>query len=75
MAYYEAWIGINAKGGSWVYTSSETELEFQNWYKGRPIPNHIHDFDDFDCVNLYFKNGTWIDYPCTRKNFFICEFV
>ena len=25
------WIGIRAKGGSWVYTSSGIELEFQNW--------------------------------------------
>ena len=26
-----AWIGISAKRGSWVYTSSGIELEFQNW--------------------------------------------
>ena len=29
------WIGINAKRGSWAYTSSRLKLEFQNWGPGQ----------------------------------------
>ena len=54
------WIGINPKGGVWVYTSSGTELEFQNW---RPhYPAH-----GFECVSLYYNsNGQWIDNRCSQ---------
>ena len=34
--HHSAWIGINRKGGSWVYSNSGTELEFQNWRSGKP---------------------------------------
>ena len=56
-----------------VYTSSATKLVFENWAPGEPN-NGAH-----DCVH-FWKNekiwgGTWADYPCNAKKFFICEFV
>ena len=64
-----AWIGINAKGGPWVYTSSGTQLEFENWHPSQPN-NDAH-----DCVYSVSQNGKWADLPCNHKFFFICEFV
>ena len=66
-----AWIGINAKAGPWIYTSSGTELVFENWDQGEPNGDHSH---DIDCVH-FWRKGKWADYPCFAKLFFICEFV
>ena len=56
-----------------VYTSSATKLVFENWAPGEPN-NGAH-----DCVH-FWKNekiwgGTWADYPCNAKKFFVCEFI
>ena len=63
-----AWIGINDKGGSWVYTSSGTELEFENWHSGQPT-------NYGDCVRVDSHNGQWRNANCNQQKFFICEFV
>ena len=65
------WIGINSKQWSWFYTSSGTELEFQNWYPGQP------NTDSHDCVYWCTSclGGTWADTHCNQQRFFICEFV
>ena len=67
-----AWIGINDKGGPWVYTSSGTDLKFPNWQPGQPNSNGAH-----HCVHFWWGGvfGKWGDYPCNDKLFFICEFV
>ena len=62
-----AWIGINDKGGTMAYTSSGTELIFQNWHQGYPKKNAN------DCVAT--KNKKWGNMPCRFKFEFICEFV
>ena len=64
-----AWIGINAKGGPWVYTSSGTQLEFENWDPGQPNDG-AH-----GCVYWYDQTGKWYDYNCNHNCHFICEFV
>ena len=67
----EAWIGMNAKGGSWVYTSSGRDLDLENW-------EHWEPNNSGDCVYWGFSTyraGTWGDRDCNRKMFFICEFV
>ena len=69
----EAWIGINGKGGPWVYTSSKTKLVFENWQKGEP--NSVHGVNGGHCVHFWKKGGKWADFPCNAKKFFICEFV
>jgi hypothetical protein len=33
------YLGIHAKGGPWVYTSSGTNLDFENWAPGQPNNN------------------------------------
>ena len=65
-----AWIGINKKRGPWVYTSSGTKLEFENWHPGRPTKQKA-----YDCVFSHNGNGKWVDYDCNSKHYFICEFV
>ena len=69
----DAWIGINGKGGPWVYTSSATKLVFENWQKGEP--NSVHGKNGAHCVHFWKKGGKWADFPCNAKKFFICEFV
>ena len=77
------WIGINAKGGQpivgpWVYTSTGTELVFENWYKpGTQWDQPENHSGNEKCVMWYpwGTNGEWFDYDCNQKNFFICEFV
>ena len=67
----EAWLGMNARGGPWVYTSSGDDFGFGNWYPGQPND------DAHDCV--YWGHSTtnekWADHNCNDKKFFICEFV
>ena len=63
------WIGINAKGGPWVYTSSGTEMEFQNWYPGQPSGNAA-----YECVLAYITNGQWHNSACHTTRYFVCEF-
>ena len=67
----EAWIGINGKGGPWVYTSSGNEFDFENWNAGQP------NVDGHDCVYWGWENtnGEWSDHDCNENKFFICEFV
>ena len=63
------WIGINAKRGPWVYTSSQTKLVFENWYPDQP------DNEAQDCVHFISSHGKWGDDFCYQKNHYICEFV
>ena len=67
------WIGINAKRGPWVYTSSRTKLKFENWGKGQPN-NDAHGTHAHDCVNFNVIYGQWTDFHCGSKFYFICEF-
>ena len=53
-----AWIGINAKGGSWVYTSSGIELEFQNWDPQNWGLGQANN-DAHDCVLLVWYHSTY----------------
>ena len=67
------WIGIRAKGGSWVYTSSGTEIVFENWHRRSKIrPTHL-------CAYLSSRVGKWSTRFCNIKTRFtlpfICEFV
>ena len=73
------WIGIRAKGGSWVYTSSGTEIVFENWSsrRGSKIGPKL-------CAFLMSKSnpvGQWSPRFCNIKRYksyklpFICEFV
>ena len=69
-----AWIGINGKGGSWVYTSSGTELVLENWWSTFTNPGH-------DCVywvspnKQINTNGKWVNaVDCNYKLRFICDF-
>ena len=77
------WIGIRTKRGSWVYTSSGTEIVFENWQgrsghnilpKPKPKPKL--------CAYLISRSnpvGEWATRLCNiKKRFalpFICEFV
>ena len=65
-----AWIGINSKGGPWVYTRhGAKKLYFENWNP------HMPRFDN-SCGFLFYGNGgKWGDAPCENKSYFICEFV
>ena len=64
------WTGINVKGGSGVYTSSGTEVDFDNWY---------HDPSSFGADDCAIGNngvkGKWAKIGCNYKAYFICEFV
>ena len=74
------WIGISAKGGShdpqpWVYTSSGTEIVFENWHsrRGSKIRTKL-------CAFFMSRGvGKWSARVCNiKKKFelpFICEFV
>ena len=69
------WIGIRARGGSWVYTSSGTKIVFKNWlFRNRTErKKHSH-----DCAySIKSKKGKWATYICKSsfKFSFICEFV
>ena len=67
------WIGIRAKGGSWVYTSSGTEIVFENWHRRSKIRPTLL------CAYLSSRVGKWSTRFCNiKKRFelpFICEFV
>ena len=65
-----AWIGIKRKRGHWIYTSSGTKLKFQNWLKKQPRGNERN-----RCVYSYSRTGQWVQFSCSWKTFFICEFV
>ena len=67
------WIGIIAKGGTWVYTSSGIELEFENWAPRRPLSKPRH--DAYDCVLSHYLDGLWYNEDCNHFHRFICEFV
>ena len=56
------------RSDKFVYTTSGSELEFQNWGPNQPNNDAIH-----NCVMLY--KGQWYDNHCPRKTSFICEFV
>ena len=70
------WIGIRAKGGSWVYTSSGTEIVFENWSSriGSKLGPEL-------CAYLISRSnpvGQWSPRFCNIKRYelpFICEFV
>ena len=65
---YDTWMGIINKGDKWVYASSGDDLDFENWYPGKPSGT--------DCNLLSVSlNGSWFDYDCNYKFYFICEFV
>ena len=69
-----AWIGISAKRGSWVYTSSGIELEFQNWDPQNWGLGQANN-DAHDCVLMVWYTHYWYDEHCDDKHRFICEFV
>ena len=64
------WTGINVKGGSGVYTSSGTEVDFDNW-KSDPSS-----FGADDCaLGNKWHDGKWTNSDCNYKASFICEFI
>ena len=74
------YIGIHAKDhakeGPWVYSSSGTNLDFENWAPGKPGNSYN------DCAHILANSGTWhgedglwYDSNCNWKYHFICEFV
>ena len=66
----KTWTGINVKGGSGVYTSSGTEVDFDNWY------DDPSSFGADDCaIGNSGYNGKSTKIGCNSKRFFICEFV
>ena len=66
------WIGIRARGRSWVYTSSGTVIVFKNWH-------NAHKYKKLrDCAySIVNGKGKWATYICNSsfKISFICEFV
>ena len=79
----DTWMGIirinstTYQGNKWVYASSGDDLEFQNWYSGKPRYGAL---DGAECTLLHtgtkWKNHpSWFDQVCYSKNAFICEFV
>ena len=64
------WMGIKAKGGTWVYTSSGTKIGFENWFKFKKSRTQPGD----DCA--YSTDGHWIKSHCNNSYLpIICEFV
>ena len=65
------WTGINVKGGSGVYTSSGTEVDFDNWY------DDPSSFGADDCAQARHGvyKGKWAKTDCNYETYFICEFV
>ena len=63
------------QGNKWVYASSRDDLEFQNWYSGKPR----YSFSGATCallhVNPWKNHQSWFDTLCSQKHYFICEFV
>ena len=63
------------QGNKWVYASSGGDLEFQNWYSGKPNQDYV----GVDCALLHsnkWKNHqSWFQTPCYAPNAVICEFI
>ncbi|XP_055997722.1 perlucin-like [Ostrea edulis] len=56
--------------GDWVWTSSQTNPIYSDWYPGQPDNYHTHE----DCAILWREHGYhWNDAPCTVPYNFICE--
>ena len=75
-SFANTWIGVSNVRGSWVYTSSGTELKFQNWTPGQPKLKLIKGQSSLPyCVIWILKTGKWWNQSCKIKRSFICEFV
>ena len=82
-SFENTWIGVKCprnvkvcKGDSWVYTSTGTELEFQNWTPGQPKFTLIKGQRSLPyCVLWILKTGKWYNQSCQLRRSFICEFV
>ena len=71
--FSEFWLGIKAKGGAWVYTSSGTKIGFENWSKYAEFEKSKKQ----SCAQSS-TDGNWITTRCYGKyslRHFICEFV
>ena len=70
------WIGIRAKGESWVYTSSGTDIVFKNWRHNTHKKKHLRDCA-YSIAAYAGGKGRWAAYNCNSsfKISFICEFV
>ena len=67
-------MGITAKGGAWVYSSSGTKIGFENWYKFIKSKNQKVAAGKKKCVSS--SDGKWINKRCNNNWIhFICEFV
>ena len=75
----DTWMGIirinsttSYEGYKWVYASSGDEVEFHNWYSGKPRYGG-------ECALLHanpWKNHqSWYDQVCHSRQAFICEFI
>ena len=71
--FWSFWMGIKAKRGAWVYTSSGSKISFENWFKfvksKKPKSG--------DCASAS-TGGKWIKGRCNGNHrfvHFICEFV
>ena len=70
--FWSFWMGIKTKGGAWVYTSSGTKINFENWKKSKR-----EKVASGDCA-YSSSNGEWGIDRCNGRNTFmrfICEFV
>ena len=72
--------GRNIPEVLWLYTSSKTELAFENWFPGRP-KNDKNKIDkktkllEEGVMMDKWGNGQWFDRYTRLARFFICEFV
>ena len=74
----DTWMGIvkinstSYQGNKWVYASSGDDVEFHNWWSGKPRY-------DGECAllssNPWKNHQSWFDRGCHGKQAFICEFI
>ena len=72
------WIGIDDlnQEGSFVYSSNQTALEFENWLPGQP--NNAAAAYGENCVDFrpyYAGSGQWMDSDCGLSHYSICQVV
>ena len=71
--YWSFWLGIKAKKGAWVYTSSGSKISFENWFKFEKSKKQKVASDY--CAKAS-TGGKWTKNRCsTYFVHFICEFV
>ena len=71
------WIGIDDLNheGFFVYSSNQTELEFENWLPGQPNNQGRHGENCVDFRPSWSRTGQWMDSDCNMPHNSICQVV